>query len=59
MNGSSSQDIYNTEASEIVRNGGRGVTANIKRPSNTGGLSDDSKEMKKSKEVQEKIAMYR
>lgn len=41
--------IYNTEESEIERNDGCGVTTNIKRPSNTGGLSDDPEEMKKAR----------
>lgn len=59
MNGSSAQDIYNTEASEIARNGGRGATSNIKRPPNTGGLADDPEEMKKSTRFKKKINMYR
>jgi RHS repeat-associated protein len=39
MNGSPDQDIYNVEASEIVRNGGRatdgGATSNVRAPSGT------------------------
>ena len=45
MNDASEQEIYNTEASEIVRNGGRsvdgGTTSNVRAPSGTRSLFKD------------------
>lgn len=45
MNGSSDQEVYNTEANGIVRNGGRsvdgGATSNVRAPPNTKGLFKD------------------